>query len=58
MKKLIALVGAYTFYQLGDWVSRFVMWDGFGYRVYSKLMEYSMRIQDWGRLDKPWRRHD
>lgn len=54
MKKILAKILAYSFYFLGDLVSKF-MWNGFTYRIYRELMYWSSEIQDWGKLDGPWK---
>lgn len=49
MKKLIAYPIAWLLYYLGDFI-----WKAFRSFLYSKFMVWSYKVQDWGKLTKPW----
>jgi hypothetical protein len=56
-KKIVAFIPAWLLYYAGDLVSK-VMGDierEWPYTLYSKLMRWSMEIQDWAKLSKPWK---
>lgn len=53
MKKAIGYTVAWVLYYLGDLVSRF---PNFNYTVYSKLMISSGDVQDWAKLNSPWKK--
>jgi membrane protein DedA with SNARE-associated domain len=57
MKKLIAIIGTYTCFYLGDLIGRPMYRKGFSflYDVYQRLMKWSLNIQDWGGLSHPWK---
>ena len=58
MKKALGYLGAYGCYHLGDILSRPMQWKWLHwlYIPYNRLMIWSVNIQDWAALPKPWRR--
>lgn len=57
MKKIIGLIGSYTFFYLGDWTSILMEktgWDSL-YIVYKEFMNWSLNIQYWAEIDRPWK---
>jgi len=58
MKKLIGYIGAYGCYYIGDFFCRigYKLDYLFLYNLYNKFMLWSSDIQDWAKLDKPWKK--
>jgi len=58
MKKVIAYIGSYIFYYLGHGTSLLMGRNRFPflYPAYSRLMNISVKIQDWGGNYKPWKK--
>ena len=57
-KKIIAYPITWTLFWLGDGISylmntNYTYWL---YPLYNKLMIWSGDIQDWGKLDNPWKK--
>lgn len=55
-KQLIAFIPAWLLYYAGDLTSKLMKetekeWP---FILYSKLMVWSIQIQDWAKLSKPW----
>ena len=57
MKKVIGLIGSYAFFYLGDWTSILMKKTGceFLYPIYKEFMNYSLNLQYWADLDRPWK---
>lgn len=67
MKRIVAYIGAYSFYWLGDLACLLsIRLDGLApdsvvewlCDAYQRNMSLSVRIQDWGGLEKPWTHRD
>ena len=56
MKKTIGFIGSNFFFFLGNITSKLSNSIPFLWGTYQKLMVTSIRIQDWAKLDKPWKR--
>jgi len=56
MKKLIGFIGVWSLYFLGDLTSRLMYKKGLQwlYVPSCKLMIWSLNVQDWAKLAKPW----
>jgi hypothetical protein len=57
MKKIVGLIGSYTFFYLGDWTSILMEktgWDWL-YLIYREFMNWSLNLQYWADLDRPWK---
>lgn len=57
MKKIVGLLGSYMFFYLGDWTS-IIMYKfnlDFLYPVYRDFMNWSLNLQYWADLDRPWK---
>jgi hypothetical protein len=57
MKKTIGLLGSYMFFYLGHWTSILMEktdWE-FLYLLYKEFMNYSLNLQYWADLDRPWK---
>lgn len=59
IKKLTAYIGACVCYYIGHIFSEFVYWDytcnKFTFNGYQNFMNYSSKIQEWGKIDYPWK---
>lgn len=49
MKKLIAYPATWILYYLGSFI-----WNEFKSMHYSKFHVWSYKVQEWGKLNKPW----
>jgi hypothetical protein len=59
MRKALAYIVSWTLYWVGDAVSKPLnRWDCMGwlYPVYSRLMQWSLRVQDWAGNQTPWQK--
>ena len=58
VKKFIGYVISWTFFWLGDLISRLMHISGLGwfYPAYNRLMLWSIDIQEWSECNGPWRR--
>jgi len=57
MKKFVGLVLSYLFFYLGDWTSILMQktgWDRL-YVLYKEFMNWSLNLQYWADLDRPWK---
>lgn len=58
MKRFIGLIGTYTCYYIGVMFCKIAystdLTGDLSYNCYVKFMEWSITIQDWAELDKPW----
>jgi hypothetical protein len=56
MKKIIAYPLTYLFYYLGDFTSKImiVFNSNILFNLYQTFMRWSIDIQDWAKLNKPW----
>lgn len=57
MRKIVGLIGSYTFFYLGDWTSILMEktdWDWL-YPSYKQFMNWSLNLQYWADLDRPWK---
>lgn len=56
MKKFIGYIFAWTFYGIGDLISKLLRWEAFCfvYPLYNWLMGTSYLIQMWGGDNGPW----
>ena len=57
MKKIVGYIGSYSFYYLGHWTS-IIMYKfdlDFLYPLYRELMNWSLNLQYWANLDRPWK---
>ena len=55
IKKIIGFIPTWVCYYIGHWAS--LVMDKFhvGYRFYNTFMIWSIEIQDWSGLERPWK---
>ena len=58
MRKLAGYVVSWTLYWIGDLISRLMNFDSMWwlYPVYNRLMQWSLRVQDWAGNQTPWQK--
>lgn len=57
MRKVIGFLGSYMFFYLGNWTSILMEktdWESL-YPLYKGFMNWSLNLQYWAELDRPWR---
>jgi len=67
MKKILGYIGTYFFYYIGDisckvsyikirnkYLGNMLLGETL-FNIYQKSMDLSIKIQDWGGLEKPWK---
>ncbi len=56
MKKIVGWPLTWGLYYMGNFTSNYIMnWFPRAYLLYSKLMVWSLSVQEWSGLERPWR---